>query len=50
MREEDLKIGDRIKIGELETYVEDFTTVAGQRMITTPYGDFTFQIVKKIKR
>ena len=50
MREEDLKIGDKIKIGELETYVDDFITVAGQRMITTPYGDFSFQIVKKIKK
>jgi len=48
MREKDLKVGDRIKIGELETYVDDFTTVAGQRMVSTPYGDFSFQIIKKL--
>ena len=40
--------GDRIKIGDLETHVEEFNTVAGQVMVSTPYGDFHPDLIKKI--
>lgn len=40
--------GDNIKVGELETHVTGFNTVGGQQMVSTPYGDFHPDLVKKV--
>lgn len=45
----ELKKGDKIKIGELETQVDGFTTITGQKLVSTPYGDFAPELVKKVE-
>jgi len=41
--------GDTIKIGELVVKVKGFSDVAGTKMISTDYGDFHPDLVKKVK-
>lgn len=49
----ELKVGDRIRVGELETVVESFRGIEGDEqfplMIGTPYGEFHSDLVKKIE-
>lgn len=52
----DLKKGDKIRVGELETVVEyvvyaelDVTNLGSQIMVGTPYGEFNIDLVEKIE-
>lgn len=45
----ELKIGDRIRVGQLETKVKGFSEVAGQQLVATDYGDFNPDLVEKVE-
>ena len=45
----DLKVGDKIRINDLETVVEYFTGVDEDEMVGTPYGEFAIGLVEKLE-
>jgi len=44
-----LSVGDRIRVGELETVIEYFKGVDEDEMVGTPYGEFNICLVEKIE-
>lgn len=44
----DLKVGDKIRIGALETEIEGFSKIAGQQMVSADYGDFNYDAIQRI--
>jgi len=45
----ELKVGDRIRVGELETVIEYFKGIDEDEMVGTPYGEFNIGLVEKIE-
>lgn len=48
--EEKIKVGDKIRVGQLETICEGFANLNDQRMICTPYGNFAIKLVSRISQ
>jgi hypothetical protein len=44
-----LSVGDKIRVGKLETVIEDFKNIEENKMVTTPYGEFNIELVEKIE-